>query len=277
MYGDKVDRDAWFTPIEIADYCVSKVYEDYPELKKVNWTEPSAGTGVFIESAKKQGIKNVRGIDIDPQGKGIEEKDFLTMSKFGDNLNGFVFGNPPYGKRQGLSIAFIEQSFNLGAEKVGFLLPSSILYYWYLKKLNRSIEKVYQIPEKIEFLNIEGEVAGRGNNASAFIIFRKERLEEIEEEVITWGTLEDYDVACGSKEYVYKEDGVEFIPNPNVPTRMFKKGAEVVKSFELFKILDKEEWSEDLYTLLGSFSLSGRITPETYNYWVSRQGVLSGK
>lgn len=146
-----VERDAWFTPRETSKKIVDYLLEKYPEWKDLEWVEPSAGDGSFIDACENRGIM-VTGYDLEPKREDISKMNFLDAGTlFTDHIDltgKIVIGNPPYGKYNKLSIEFINKSFELGAEKVAFLLLSSMLNISYLKKIDGSVELVKDIDTK---------------------------------------------------------------------------------------------------------------------------------
>ena len=123
----RVDRDALFTPVETAEKIVGFLLEQYPGWRELEWFEPSAGEGSFIDAARSFGI-SVSGSDLVSLRSDIVEADFLSFDNhdlFSEELDlsgKIVFGNPPYGHKMQLAVKFINQAFKLGAEKVAFLL-----------------------------------------------------------------------------------------------------------------------------------------------------------
>ncbi|MCX8513796.1 MAG: hypothetical protein ORN26_02095, partial [Candidatus Pacebacteria bacterium] len=52
--------DQFYTKPDIAEMCIEYAFEKFPDIfhKKVNYLEPSAGTGSFIKGLEKNKIKN---------------------------------------------------------------------------------------------------------------------------------------------------------------------------------------------------------------------------
>lgn len=123
-YSKRVDRDAFLTPRDTADKIVEYLLKQYPDWKDMEWFEPSAGAGVFLDAARSQGI-TARAVDIHPMRDDIEHGDFLKEHI--DLTGHIVFGNPPYGQKISLTIKFINRAFELGAHKVAFLVGGGIV------------------------------------------------------------------------------------------------------------------------------------------------------
>ena len=89
-------------------------------INRCTFVEPSAGEGCFFDL-----LPNGRkiGIDIKPRSKGIITHDYLTWYPK-EEKQYIVIGNPPFGVRGALALAFIKRSL-LFADMVAFILPMS--------------------------------------------------------------------------------------------------------------------------------------------------------
>ena len=108
---DPLDR--FYTKPSVARMCVNRVLGITGE--GADFTEPSAGNGSFLEFLP---YNTRKGYDIHPCHQEILEKDYLSISP----PKGVVIGNPPFGKRNSLTKAFIRHSLN--ADMIAFILPS---------------------------------------------------------------------------------------------------------------------------------------------------------
>lgn len=118
-----VPDDAFYTRPEIAKRCVARFKKVCREhgiaLSKHTIIEPSAGAGVFYNLLPKNRI----GLDITPKARGIKKQNFLTWKP--QNQGKYVvIGNPPFGHRGALALAFVKRAF-LFADVVAFILPMS--------------------------------------------------------------------------------------------------------------------------------------------------------
>ena len=172
--GFRVENDALFTPVETAERIVGFLLEQYPGWRELEWFEPSAGGGSFIDAARGFGI-DITGIDIKPQRWDIKEADFLMYDNYDlyspklDLSGKIVVGNPPYGKYNNLSINFINQAFKLGAEKVAFLLFGGIGTITNLKKINGTVELIK--PVLTTFINNDTEREERIKLSPCLVVF----------------------------------------------------------------------------------------------------------
>lgn len=122
-------KDQFYTKPNIAEYCFKKFQKVANDigvnLDKYTFIEPSAGCGCFYQLLPK----NRRiGIDIDPKkfsdidNRGIIKSDYLKWYPKNKKKKYVVVGNPPFGLRGKLALAFINKS-SLYADMVAFILP----------------------------------------------------------------------------------------------------------------------------------------------------------
>ena len=112
------EKDQFFTPKAIAEYCYRKVCEIVKPDKDTLFVEPSAGNGVFFDLLPKE--RRV-GLDIEPRHPEVETKDFLDYTP-DKNKKVVVIGNPPFGLRGNLALRFINHAYSF-ADYVAFILP----------------------------------------------------------------------------------------------------------------------------------------------------------
>lgn len=117
----KIKLDKYYTPVDLAEYCVSKTKKIIGKDNITEWLEPSAGTGVFLPYLDNKYL----AFDIEPEGVNIEQKNYLEL-----DLPYFkgrcVIGNPPYGKGNYTSVKFFKKAITQG-DYVSFILPISQL------------------------------------------------------------------------------------------------------------------------------------------------------
>ena len=123
-YGLKTKEDAYFTRREVASYCVNKFKSVCRNLKislvDYQFVEPSAGEGCFFDSLPKNSKKI--GLDIEPRRPEFETVDYLRWFPSDMDRKFVVIGNPPFGHRGAMALAFVNRSF-LFADLVAFILP----------------------------------------------------------------------------------------------------------------------------------------------------------
>lgn len=109
--------DKYYTNKDVAEQCIEEMLNTLP-LNPLEYTfvEPSAGGGSFLFSL------TAKAMDIQPDHPDVEVADFLKHKTEGKNV--VIYGNPPYGKRNSLSKAFIKHSVSQeNVVAVAFLLP----------------------------------------------------------------------------------------------------------------------------------------------------------
>lgn len=122
-------KDQFYTKPKVAEYCFNKFQKVASELgvdlSRYTFIEPSAGCGCFYQILPK----NRRiGIDIEPKktsgidNEGIIKTDYLKWHPKNAKEKYVVIGNPPFGLRGKLALAFINKSYSY-ADMVAFILP----------------------------------------------------------------------------------------------------------------------------------------------------------
>ncbi len=130
--------DPFYTKSEIAISCWKFLLETLPTLDRnfdqMFFVEPSAGTGAFF---KKLPSERRLGMDIIPKCQNVITQDFFTVASLPhDPKDTIIIGNPPFGKRGKLAIAFFNHSALL-AEIVAFIVPVNFRKYIVHKQLDK--------------------------------------------------------------------------------------------------------------------------------------------
>lgn len=124
--GREVDLDQYNTLPEVAEYCWNSfkkiLKKDKAFLSNYRFIEPSAGTGNFYNLLPK---KNRIGIDVELFNKEYIQQDFLTWQpNYTDDRPCVAIGNPPFGYRGWLALAFLNRASEF-CDYAGFILPMS--------------------------------------------------------------------------------------------------------------------------------------------------------
>lgn len=122
---DEVGLDQFFTSSEVAKTYYKKMCDFLKskniKLKDCLFIEPSAGKGAFFNLLPK----NQRiGIDIYSLDNEIIEMDFLSWTPPKTDKKIIFIGNPPFGYRAWLALAFLNHASKF-ADYVFFILPMS--------------------------------------------------------------------------------------------------------------------------------------------------------
>ena len=120
---ESVQLDQFFTRREIAEECYESLCEwmrrDGAALSNYKFIEPSAGTGAFYDLLPKE--RRI-GLDIVPFRREYEKVDFLSWEPPANGHRLAVIGNPPFGYRAWLALAFMNRAARF-ADYVGMILP----------------------------------------------------------------------------------------------------------------------------------------------------------
>lgn len=116
-------EDKYYTRPFIADYVTQLVVDKFGS--NIDYIEPSAGSGVFLDSYKKITNKtNIQGYDVSPHSKSIIQQDWLKITK--DKVKGkAVIGNPPFGFASSLAIQFFNKAAEQEAQSISFIIPKT--------------------------------------------------------------------------------------------------------------------------------------------------------
>lgn len=120
---ETVDLDQFFTRSTIAQDCHKKLLAHMQDAgaatEHYKFIEPSAGSGAFLDLLP---IDRRIGVDIMPQRPDIEQHDFLSWRVKPNGHRYAVIGNPPFGYRAWLALAFVNHAASF-ADFVGMILP----------------------------------------------------------------------------------------------------------------------------------------------------------
>ena len=120
---EEVDLDCFYTHPDVAHECSESLYsvmqKDGVDLTNYQFIEPSAGTGVFYNLMPEN---RRTGIDILPTRPEFIGEDYLTWRPPNSQNHYAVMGNPPFGYRAWLALAFLNHSATF-ADYIGFILP----------------------------------------------------------------------------------------------------------------------------------------------------------
>ena len=120
---EEVGLDRFYTHPDVAQECSESLYsmmqDDGVSLDNYHFIDPGAGTGVFYDQMPED--KRI-GIDILPSRLEFIDQDYLTWSPSDIDSQYAVLGNPPFGYRAWLALAFVNHSATF-ADYIGFILP----------------------------------------------------------------------------------------------------------------------------------------------------------
>ena len=115
----KIENDKYYTPIDLAKYCIGKTFEIIGKENITDIIEPSAGNGSFSNQL------DCTAYDLYPEGDNIIKQDYLKLD-LPYKKGRLIIGNPPYGTKNNLSVKFYKKAVELG-DYISFILPISQL------------------------------------------------------------------------------------------------------------------------------------------------------
>lgn len=120
---EAAQADQYFTRPKIAYACIHRLGDALGEEWMADswWVEPSAGNGSFLRQLPRW---RAWGGDIHPQHPDVQLHDYLNdpLPPIPEGANGLAVGNPPFGKKSKLAIAFINRALE-HTGIVGFIVP----------------------------------------------------------------------------------------------------------------------------------------------------------
>jgi predicted RNA methylase len=145
----------FYTKPEVAKKCYDLVVSFLQNINKIQFIEPSAGTGSFFNllpnkyiQYNKNKYKTRLGFDIDPKEKQIEKKDFLNdylnVNILLPKIRVVIIGNPPFGNRSSLAIKFFNKAIRYG-DTVAFIVPLQFKKWSVQSKLNKEFKLIKEL------------------------------------------------------------------------------------------------------------------------------------
>ncbi len=124
--GREIGLDQYNTLPQVAEHCWNSfqktLEKDGANLSNYKIVEPSAGTGSFYNLLPK---RSRIGIDVEKYKDEYIQQDFLTWEPNNTDQRPCVaIGNPPFGYRGWLALAFMNRASEF-CDYVGFILPMS--------------------------------------------------------------------------------------------------------------------------------------------------------
>lgn len=116
-----IGLDQYYTKPAIAQHCYDSFLQIAQKrdikIAKYTFLEPSAGTGAFLHLLPKGSI----GLDLSPKHPSVRQANFLGWQPE-DTTQYLAIGNPPFGHRAWLALAFLQRAADF-CDLVGFILP----------------------------------------------------------------------------------------------------------------------------------------------------------
>lgn len=120
---EEVDIDHFCTRLDIAKLCWENLCKylagENVDLSQYKFIEPSAGLGAFYDLLPK---KRRIGIDIVKSNPDFIQQDFLSWQPENKKQKYICVGNPPFGYRAWLALAFVNHA-SLFSDYIAFIVP----------------------------------------------------------------------------------------------------------------------------------------------------------
>jgi predicted RNA methylase len=147
-----VEMEQYFTIPDLAARCVEFAQKLLEWKQYDHIIEPSAGDGVFLRLLPK--ARRI-GLDIAPRAPEIERADYLKWTP--PLLSGpmLTIGNPPFGQRAALAVAFLHKACQY-SEAVAFILPRSFNKYTFQNRVHANFHLRGSL-ECEDFLTSDGD------------------------------------------------------------------------------------------------------------------------
>ena len=128
--------DQFYTDAATVQQCIAlaKQFIRDAGIKNPGYIEPAAGDGAFLAALPPSSI--IIAMDLAPAAPQIPQADFLRWNYPGRRRpkNLVVIGNPPFGKRGNLAVAFLNHAARQAAT-VAFILPACFRKYGIQKQI----------------------------------------------------------------------------------------------------------------------------------------------
>lgn len=135
----KEGLDKFYTNIDYAKSCITKVNAMFPLSEFDFIIDPSAGNGSFYYQLP---FPNKIGIDIQPDTSDIIMHDFFDYSPPSDKHNILVITNPPFGKICSLAVKFFNHSASW-ASVIAFIIPRTFRKISVQNRLHPAFHLIY--------------------------------------------------------------------------------------------------------------------------------------
>ena len=126
-----VAKEQYFTPVILAERCLSFVNDLFPIADFDLVVEPSAGAGAFYRRLPRH---NRVGLDIAPQLADLVTADFLSWLPEQPSGRILTIGNPPFGQRAAIAFEFLEHAAEF-SQVIAMILPRSFNKYTFQNRM----------------------------------------------------------------------------------------------------------------------------------------------
>lgn len=147
--GKKHVADKFYTKPEVAQACLDAIPGGVSSYDVA--IEPSAGSGSFSSL-----VSGSLAFDLHPEGTGIIEQDWFAYERVRASEDKvLVFGNPPFGQQNSISVKFINHAASF-ADTVAFILPRSFKKPSVQNRLDPHLHLVFEMDVPRNAFTLEG-------------------------------------------------------------------------------------------------------------------------
>lgn len=147
--GQKHIADKFYTKPEVAKLCLDAIPGGVDSYDVT--IEPSAGSGSFSSL-----VSGSLAFDLHPEGDGIIEQDWFAYEPArASSGRVLVFGNPPFGQQNSISVRFINHAA-LFADTVAFILPRSFKKPSVQNRLDKHLHLVFEMDVPKNAFTLDG-------------------------------------------------------------------------------------------------------------------------
>lgn len=148
--GQKHVADKFYTKPEVAQICLDAIPGGVGSYDVA--IEPSAGSGSFSSL-----VSGSLAFDLHPEGTGIIEQDWFAYERVrASRERVLVFGNPPFGQQNSISVKFINHAAGF-ADTVAFILPRSFKKPSVQNRLDKHLHLVFEMDVPKNAFTLEGQ------------------------------------------------------------------------------------------------------------------------
>jgi hypothetical protein len=127
-----VTTEKYYTAPSLAERCLDLLQRHVDLAAYDAVVEPSAGDGSFLRLLP---VQTRIGVDIDPSHPSVVEADFLRWAPPRSCRRVLAVGNPPFGQRGALAVAFLAHACSF-SDTVAFILPRSFKKYTFQNRVH---------------------------------------------------------------------------------------------------------------------------------------------
>lgn len=229
------------------------------------WLEPSAGGGAFLR-ALPPGVPR-KGLDVAPQGEGIEQADFMeweassSRELLGERVA--LFGNPPFGKNASLALRFVNKGATF-SRWIGMILPRTFRKDSMKARLSEKLELIHDSDVEDGAFLFKGEVR---HVPCMFAVWRVLASAPKSDENRRRGALSSKDFDFVSREeadFSFQRVGVnagkvrESFEDRAAASHYFIRPAKGVSKEDILRRLSSLSWEKEKDSTAGNPSISKR-------------------